>query len=60
MVDARLLKSNPKMTKNKEKFINRNMQRYTSLQYDDSNDSDESLEVIPCEKLKIQHGTGPF
>ena len=48
------------MTKNKEKFINRNVQRYTSSQYDDSNDSDESLEVIPCEKLKIQHGTGPF
>ena len=48
------------MTKNKDKLISRNMQRYRSLQYEDSHDSDESLEVIPCEKLKIQHGTGPF
>ena len=48
------------MTKNKEKFINRKMRRYTSLKYEDSCDSDESLEVIPCAKPKIKHGKGPF
>ena len=48
------------MTKNKEKLLNRKIRRYRSLQFEDSCDSDESLEEIHCEKPAIKHGTGPL
>ena len=48
------------MTKNKEKLLNRKIRRYRSLQFEDSCDSDESLEEITCEKPAIKHGTGPL
>ena len=48
------------MTKNKEKLLNRKIRRYRSLQFEDSCDSDQSLEDISCENPAIKHETGPF